>query len=156
MRSIAAKLLVGVAITAIAMYGADNSIGTWKRNIEKSKTTATDPNPITSLTTVRQAVQGGVKATSTGTRKEGTAINASYTAMYDGKDVPVAGAPWDSTWVKQIDANKFTSENKKSGGKYHTTSRTAISKDGKIMIVAVKGADASGKPFTATYIYDKQ
>jgi hypothetical protein len=36
MRNILSKVFIGMAITAIAMFGADNSIGTWKRNIEKS------------------------------------------------------------------------------------------------------------------------
>ena len=50
MRSITAKLVIGVAITTIGMYGADNSIGTWKRNVEKSTSKPPNPNPITSLT----------------------------------------------------------------------------------------------------------
>ena len=39
MRNIITKLVLGVAITTIAMFGADNnSIGTWKRDIAKSVT----------------------------------------------------------------------------------------------------------------------
>jgi hypothetical protein len=156
MRNIVAKLVIGVAITSIAMFGADNSIGTWKRNIAKSKSTPQDTNPITSLTTVREAADGGVKVTSTGQRKDGTAINANYTAKYDGKEYPVTGAAWDTVSIKQIDANTFTSEQKKTGGKYHTTGRTVISKDGKIMTITTKGTNADGKPSSATLIYEKQ
>ena len=156
MRNIVAKLVIGVAITSIAMFGADNSIGTWKRNIEKSKATPPITNPITSLTMVFEAVDGGVKQTVTGQRKDGTPINGGFTAKYDGKENPVTGAPWDTISIKQIDANTFTSETKKTDGKYHMTNRVVISKDGKTMTLTSKGTNADGKPSTGKYIYEKQ
>ena len=105
---------------------------------------------------VREASDGGVKSTATGQRKDGTAINSSYTAKYDGKEYPVTGAPWDTISIKQIDANTFTAETKKTGGKYHTTGRTVISKDGKAMTVTNKGTDAEGKPVKNKIVYEKQ
>lgn len=149
-------MFTGIAITSIGMFGADNSIGTWKRNIEKSKSTPQVANPITSLTLMREAVDGGVKQTATGQRKDGTPINGSFTAKYDGKEYPVTGTTWDTTAIKQIDANTFTIENKKAGGKYHTTGRMVISKDGKTMTGTAKGTDADGKPYNATLVYEKQ
>jgi hypothetical protein len=156
MRTIVAKLIIGMAITAIGMFAADNSLGTWKRDVAKTKTTPPVPNPITSMTTVREASDGGVKVNSTGQRKDGTAINSSYTAKYDGKEYPVTDAPWDTISIKQVDANTFTTETKKTGGKYHTTGRTVISKDGKTMTVTGKGTDAEGKPMTNKIVYEKQ
>ena len=94
MRNILGKLFIGMAITAIAMFGADNSIGTWKRNVGKSKLTPPLANPIKSLTLTYEAMDGGIKLTATGERKDGTAINSSYTAKYDGKEYPVTGATW--------------------------------------------------------------
>jgi hypothetical protein len=156
MRNIVAKLVFGVAITTIGMYGADNSIGTWKRNLEKSKSSTPVTNPITSLTIVYEAVDGGVKTTVTGQHKDGTAINSTSTIKYDGKEYPVTGAPWDTTSVKQIDANTFTFESRKTGGKYHITGRTVISKDGKTMTTSTKGTNSEGKPISAKAVYDKQ
>ena len=156
MRSVLLKVFVGMAITAIGMFGADNSTGTWKRNIAKSNSTPAVTNPITSLTLVREAVDGGVKTTVTGQRKDGAAINASYTVKYDGKEYPVTGTTWDTTAIKQVDANTFTTENKKTGGKYHTTGRTVVSKDGKTMTITAKGTNEEGKPYSAKFIYDKQ
>ena len=156
MRKIVAKLMIGVAIAAIGMFGADNSIGTWKRNVAKSKSTPPGTNPITSLTMVREASDGGLKSASTGQRKDGTAINSSYTAKYDGKEYPVTGLPWDTTSIKQIDANTLTAENKKTGGKYHSSGRVAVSKDGKTMTFTSKGTDAEGKPMTNKIVYEKQ
>ncbi len=156
MRNIVGKLFIGMAITAIAMFGADNSIGTWKRNVDKSKFTPPLANPIKSLTLTYEAMDGGIKLTATGERKDGTAINSSYTAKYDGKEYPVTGATWDTTSLKQIDANTFTFENKKTGGKYHITGRSVISKDGKTMTTTTKGTNAEGQPSTSTIIYEKQ
>jgi ABC-type xylose transport system substrate-binding protein len=156
MRNIVAKLVIGVAITTIGMYGADNSIGTWKRNVAKSKSTPPATNPITSLTIVYEAVDGGVKTTVTGQRKDGTAINSTSTVKYDGKEYPVTGAPWDTISVKQIDANTFTSEVKKTGGKYHSKGRMVISKDGKTMTLTTKGTNEEGKPSSGKFIYEKQ
>ena len=157
MRNIIAKLMVGVAITAIGMYGADNSLGTWKRNIEKSKSSTQTASPYKSATMVREASGDSVKVTNTGVREDGTAVNWSYTAKYDGKEYPVTGnAPFDTISMKQIDANTYTSVVSKKGGKYHTTGRTIISKDGKTSTLTTKGTNADGKPLTQTIVYDKQ
>jgi hypothetical protein len=156
MHSIFAKLVMGVAITAIGVFGADNSLGTWKRNVTKSKTSTAIKNPIKSLTLVNQASGGGIKATVTGERQDGTPITSSYFVKYDGKEYPVPGAPWDTISIKQIDADTFTSEAKKTGGKYHAKSQTVISKDGKTMTLTTQGTNTEGKPFTSTLVYDKQ
>ena len=156
MRNIAAKLVIGVAITTIGMYGADNSIGTWKRNVAKSQSTPPPKNPIKSITVVNEASDGGVKSTVTGERQDGTPINGGSSVKYDGKEYPVTGAPWDTTSMKQIDANTFTFESKKTGGKYHATGRTVISKDGKTMTTTIKGTNDEGKPTSGKAIYEKQ
>ena len=87
---------------------------------------------------------------------DGTPINSSYTAKYDGKEYPVTGAPWDTISIKQINANTFTSEVKKTGSKYHSKGKTVISKDGKTMTLTTKGTNAEGKPTTATIVSEKQ
>jgi hypothetical protein len=155
MRNLVSKAFVVLAITAVAAFGADNSIGTWKLNIEKSKYTP-GPFPVKSLTTVRESISGGVKTANTGARADGTPIDASVTVKYDGTAVAVTGAPYDTVAVKQVDANTFTSETKKNTGPYHGTGRTVISKDGKTMTTTTKGTDGDGKPFTSTLVYDKQ
>ncbi len=155
MRNIFAKLFIGATITAVGAFGADNSLGNWKLNLEKS---AYNPGPPTvkSLTATRQASEDGVKTTSTGELANGNSINSSYTAKYDGKEYPVIGAPWDTVAIKQVDANTFTSEVKKVGGTYSSSSRTVISTDGNTMTVASKGTNAEGKAFDNTLVYDKQ
>src|SRR5579862_8653724 len=116
-----------LAMGTIAAFGADNSIGIWKLNTGRSKYTP-PPMPVNSLTVTREASDGGVKVTTTGEQAGGTAINASYTAKYDAKDVQVTGnAPYDTIAVKQINANTLTDERKKAGGPYKGTGRTVVS-----------------------------
>ncbi len=77
------SVLIGMAITAIGMFGADSSLGTWKYNAAKSKTTST--NPIKSQTDVREAAPGGgEKVIRTGQLADGTSLNSTYTFKYDG------------------------------------------------------------------------
>src|SRR3954451_13771346 len=118
---ILARLAIGTAITAIGMFGADNSLGTWRRNIAKSKVNTPISNPITSLTLVNEPSAGGVKQTVSGVRKDNGAIKSTFTAKYDGKEYPVIGASWDRISMKQVDANTFTVEMKNSRGKYHVS-----------------------------------
>ena len=91
MRNILAKLFIGAIITAVGAFGADNSLGNWKLNLEKS-TYNPGPPAVKSLTAARQASEEGVNSVSTGELANGDAINSSYTAKYDGKDYPVTGA----------------------------------------------------------------
>ena len=143
MRTTLTRTLIALAITTIGALGADNSIGTWKLNLEKSKYTPA-AMPVKSLTATREASDGGVKVTTTGEQANGAAINASYTAKYDGKEVQVTGnSPYDTVAVKQVDANTLTDARKKSGGKYQGTSRMVVSNGGKTMTTTTKGTNAS-------------
>jgi len=155
MRNIVAKLSIGMAITAIGMFGADSMLGTWKYNAAKSKSTST--SPFQSATTVMEATpDGGVRMTRTGQMADGTPVSYSFTFKYDGKEYPVTGAPFDTMSAKRIDANTTTFETRKTGGKYHTTGRTVISKDGKTLTQTSKGTDAEGKSVASTVVADKQ
>jgi hypothetical protein len=155
MKRIVAKLVVGLAITAIGMFGADSSLGTWKMNVAKSKSIST--NPVKSRTDVYEATpDGGVKVTRTEVRADGTASNYSYTFKYDGKEYPVKGASYDTVSVKRIDAKTTNREIKKTGGLNHQTTRSVISKDGKTRTDTVKGTGSDGKPVDSTNVYDKQ
>jgi len=156
MRNLLTKVFLVLAVTTIAAFGADNSLGTWKLDMEKSHYTP-EPMPVKSLTVTREASDGGVKVTITGELADGTPINASYTAKYDGKDVQVTGnAPYDTIWIKQKNANRLTDERKKTGGSYHGTGRTVIWNGGKTMTTTTKGINADGKEMISTFVFDKQ
>lgn len=156
MRHIFTTFILGMLITAMGAFAADNSIGTWKLNMEKSKFTPSAP--VKGLTSEREASDGGVKVTTTGERADGTPINAAYTAKYDGKEYPVTGtgAPYNSIAIKQINANTLTTSQKNTDTKYSTTARIVISKDGKTLTTTTKGIGADGTPVSYTLVYDKQ
>lgn len=154
MRHTLMQLFVGIALTAVGAFAADNSLGTWKLNMEKSKFSPS--TPVKSLNTTREESDGGVKVTTTGERADGTPINASYTAKYDGAECPVTGAPYDTISMKQVNANRFTTVQKMKNGKYSVTGTTVVSKDGKTMTGTVKGTNADGQPYRATMVWEKQ
>jgi 2',3'-cyclic-nucleotide 2'-phosphodiesterase (5'-nucleotidase family) len=156
MRTFLTRALIALTITTIGAFAADNSIGTWKLNAEKSKYMPA-PGPVKSLTVTREASDGGAKVTTAGERADGTPINATYTVKYDGKDVQITGnSPYDTIAVKQVNANTLTEDRKKTGGPYRATSRVAISGGGKTMTVTAKGTDTDAKAFTYTFVFDKQ
>jgi glucose/arabinose dehydrogenase len=156
MRNIVARLIIGGTMTAIGMFGADTSLGTWKFNVAKSKSTST--NPVKSRTEVREATPDGwVKVTSTREWADGTTVNFSYTFRYDGREYPVTGGPFDTISVKRVNANTTSFEVvKKTNGMYHQTGRLVVSKDGKRMTMTARGTDAKGKSVTAINIFDKR
>ena len=66
------------------------------------------------------------------------------------------GLTFDTTAIKQVNANTITEERLKKGGKYHSTVRTVVSADGKTMTSTTKGTGADGKAFTSVSVFDKQ
>ena len=155
MRRIAARLGIIAAITAIAAFAADSSLGTWKFNAAKSKSTAT--NKLKSRTDTYEATpDGGVKLSRSEERADGTTYSITYACKYDGKACPVTGGQFDTVSLKRIDANTTSYVAAKTGGKYHFTGKNVISKDGKTLTQTSKGSDATGKPVTVTYVFDKQ
>ena len=157
MRNLWIHITIGLVATAIGAIAADNSQGTWKLNMEKSKFSPS--TPVKSLTTTREATDGGIKVTTTGERAGATdnaSINSSYVAKYDGSESPVTGAPYDTISIKLVNANTLTFSAKKKDGKYSVTGRSVVSKDGKTMTHTIKGTNTDGKPYTATMVWDKQ
>ena len=149
-------MMFGLLAIATIAFGADNTLGTWKFNAAKSKA-APGVSPITSGTLTNEAIDGGVKATGKGERADGSKYDVVTTAKYDGKEVPITGTglPYDTTALKQVDANTVTAERSKKGGKYHATATMVVSKDGKTMTVTTKGTNADGKAFTGVVVWTK-
>jgi hypothetical protein len=148
----AAKLIIGMAITVVGMFAADSSVGTWKLNPAKSKSST-----LTSRTDVRETTpDGGVKVTRTEQSATGGPSSSTYTYKYDGKEYPATGGQFDTLAVKRVNANTSSWEAKKTGGKFHQTGRNIVSKDGKTLTQTFKGTDADGKPVQGANVYDRQ
>ncbi len=155
MRKIIAKLAIGTLITAMGIFGADTSLGTWK--LDPTKSTSTGKLSKSRTDMFEATPDGGVKVTRTEERADGTAINFSYTYKTDGKKYPVTGGPFDTISVKRVDANTTSIEVvKKTDGTYHQKGRNVFSKDGKTRTLTAKGTDIQGKPVTSTLVFDRQ
>jgi len=153
------SMTFAVLAMATTAFGADNTLGTWKYNAAKSKP-APGASPITNLTLTREAANGGVKNSAKGERADGSKIDNTYTAKYDGKEVAMTlmatGTVFDTIAIKQVNANTITEERTKKGGKYHSSVRTVVSADGKTMTSTQKGTGADGKAFTSVAVFDQQ
>src|SRR5665213_1618544 len=98
MQRIVAKLVIGLAITAIGMmlFAADNTVGTWKLNPAKST-----GSKLESRTDVREATpDGGLKVTRTEVLKTGGPSDSTWTVKSDGKEYPVTGGQFDTVSTK--------------------------------------------------------
>ena len=147
------RLLIILATLSVTSWAADNSIGTWKRNEEKSKFVGS--HSTAGLTSVREAIPGGVKVTNTVFMKDGTESKHTYTAKYDGVLVPVSGGvPNQMMAIKQIDANTFAITMKTTNRL--GTSQLRVAEDGKSYTNTVPGTDKDGKPFTNVWVFEKQ
>ena len=154
---ISLRIAFAMAAFGALAFCADNTLGTWKLNPEKSKPPA-GQSRITSSTVVREASGDGVKVTVQGEREDKSKIDVSYTAKYDGKEVMVSGSglPYDTIAIKQVNENTLTDIRSKNGGTYKGTGRFVVSNGGKTATLTTKGTTADGKPFAGVSVYDKQ
>jgi hypothetical protein len=169
MRQIFGATLSLFAVAVGISFGADNSLGTWKLNIEKSRAAtkaAGMESPATrdgwatlkSITLTREAADSGVKVTNHLERTDGTTRHVTYTAKYDGTEAAVAGGdnPFSRIAVKQIDANTFTDERRTNDASRKSTGRIVISDNGKTLTMTLKGTTLQGTPYTTVDVYEKQ
>ena len=141
-----------VAVTVSAQTGSE--IGTWKVNVAKS-TFSPGPAP-KSRTLTFEAVGQGVKLSVEGVNADGSKAAISYTANYDGKDVPVTGsATLDTVSWKRINATTVEETDKK-GGKVFGTLTRVVSADGQSMTNTFKGTNDQGQAVNNVIVFDKQ
>jgi hypothetical protein len=151
-------LVVGVVVASVLVVAvsaqASPEIGTWKLNVAKSKFS---PGPAPKSQTVTFAAAGqGVKVTTEGVGADGTKTAQSYTANYDGKDVPLTGsATTDTVSLKRINATTVERTDKKAGKVVQTITRV-MSADGKTLTITTKGTNAQGQAVNNVGVYEKQ
>lgn len=136
---------------------ADNTLGSWKYNVAKSKQAA-GASPITRLTVTRETTGDGAKVSAKGVREDGSKIDTVTAARYDGEEVTVRGTglSWDTSAIRQVDANTISEERSKKGGRYRSAARTVVSKDGRTLTVTATGTDADGTAFATIAVFSKQ
>ncbi len=132
--------------------------GTWKLNVAKSK--FSQGVELKSDSRTYESSSDGIKVTAVRVTGDGSTQSYGINAKYDGKDSPITGqGPFGAdtiTYKKPSDASTTIATLKKSGGKAHFTTTSAVSKDGKVLTLTSKGTDDSGQPFNVVLVYDKQ
>lgn len=155
-----AHLFAVIAVTFVVFGGtalaqSDNTLGTWKLNIAKSKY---DPGPPPmSETRVYEAWEtDGVRATHARVQSDGTRVTLGFSAHYDGKDYKYTGSPdYDTIVMKRVDANTIESTLKK-GGKVVQTTKAVVSSGGKVRTITYTGTNAKGQKVNNVVVFDKQ
>jgi len=154
-------VLVSVLVLSLVASGVllaqDNPfVGTWKLNVAKSNSTGMQLPKSETRTIVAQG--NGETVTYEGIAANGSPISYSFTSNLDGKDSPISGTQplgSDTVAVKRVDANTNTSISKKAGKTLYTT-KTVVSKDGKVSTQTTKGVNGDGVPISITTVWDKQ
>ena len=152
---VGALVLCALAVfSSSVLLAADNWVGSWKINVEKSKYS---PGPAPKSQTLKYEVTpAGIKLSSDGMSADGKATHGSYTSKFDGKETPWEGNPdADTAAPKKIDDNSFDNVWKK-GGKVTVTVKAVVSNGGKSYTVTQTGKNAKGEAVNITAVYDRQ
>jgi hypothetical protein len=153
---LSALVCLGLSAVSVgpALAQSDSQVGVWKLNVEKS-TYSPGPKPTSGTTTI-EAAGAGTKVSVDQTLPDGTKRQYSFTADYDGKDVPMVGNPDVDTVARtRIDASTVQTVSKKAG-KVMTTQTSTVSSDGKTRTVTTKGVNAKGQPVNNVAVYERQ
>ena len=138
-------LAVGSLVPPVAAQTTDAWIGTWTLNLAQSSydpATLAPKNQTTRIT----ASGGMLTAITDGADAEGKKIHTEITYTFDGKDYEYTGAPdANSTRVyTRVDDHHYTYSTKVKGA-ITTTSRVAVTPDGKTRTITTTGRDAEGR-----------
>jgi hypothetical protein len=150
-------LALSLVASGVSLAQENPFVGTWKLNVAKSKYSGGQVAKSETRTVVAQG--DGEKVTYEGIAANGDPISYSYTSNLDGKDSPLSGTSTpsgaDTVAITRVDANTYTSILKKAGKTVRTT-RTVVSKDGKVLTITGKGMNTQGQPISYTAVFDKQ
>jgi hypothetical protein len=153
-KSMLISAILAVASLASAAGAPDPIVGTWSLNVAKSK--FSPGHELKSQTRTYSETADGVSLKVNGVGADGSAITQQATFKYDGKSYPMTGAAdYDALSLKRVNGSTVNSTMLKSGQPVGTTVRTT-SMHGKVMTLASKVKDASGKSYEMTLVFDKQ
>ena len=142
------------AMAAVTPAKVDPWIGMWDLNPAKSRLRP-DVTP-RSDTRIFITTHDGERATWHEVDQKGKAGHTAATYRLDGKDYAVTGGDVpETTAFTRVDSHTLAFVGKENGKVVRTGTR-AVSKDGKLLTVTVKGTDAAGKPPEDVWVLDRR
>jgi hypothetical protein len=140
-----ASVAVGSAVSRMAAQSTDSWVGTWTLNLAQS---SYDPANLAPKNQTTRITASGDTLTSItdGADAEGKKIHTEITYRFDGKDYDYKGAP-DANSARvytRVDDHHYTFATKVNG-LITTTSRVAVTPDGKTRTITTTGRDAQGR-----------
>ncbi len=149
-------LALALVASGVLLAQNDPFVGTWKLDLAKS--TYVGQQAPKSLTRTVVAQGSGEKVTYEGIAADGSPILYSLTSNLDGKDSPISGKQSfgaDTIAATRVDANTITLIGKRAG-KAILTTKSVVSKDGKVLTQMTKGTNGEGRPISVATVWDKQ
>ena len=138
---------------ALSAFGADQIVGTWKINTEKSK--LVEPTSYNGRQMIIEPTGNGYRFTFEQPMPDGQIQKRVELRSSDGKEVAVEGRPGLATTMQRIDDFHHRTISKMNGKQVQVLEST-ISPDGKTMTNVVKGTDSKGKPYEEIRVFDRQ
>jgi hypothetical protein len=140
-----ASFAVAYPFPRVAAQGTDAWIGTWTLNLAQSSYDPPDLAPKNQTTKIT-ASGDTLTAVTDGADAAGKKIHTEITYKLDGKDYDYKGAP-DANSTRaytRVDDHHYTYATKVKG-LITTTSRVAVTPDGKTRTITTTGRDAEGR-----------
>lgn len=137
---------------AIIAWAADPFVGTWKLNIDKSKSGSGRPLPESSQS---------IEATADGYRILFSGASQALVLNVDGRDHAteregIAGTTNADTRTVRRVSPVLIETTMKQGGKTVAVVRRQVSEDGRTLTTTTNGVNSKGEKYQNILIYDKQ
>lgn len=152
-KGIVACAVIATLVIPIWLVAADDPFsGVWKLNLSKSML----PPPVPKSQMVHiKAGSGSIEIREEIDNQQGGPTEVSVKAKFDGKEYPVDGSPFaDSVIYERVDSHTIKGIAKKDG-KVVSHETVILSKDGRTMTGTYTARDPSGKPVTATAVFER-
>jgi hypothetical protein len=151
-----AQAALVLAVTQGHAQGTDTWIGKWVLNIDQSSWSPANLSPKSETTTIT-ASAGGETAVTDGVDATGKKIHTENAYKFDGMESDVKGAPDPKTTrvYTRVDDHAYTVATKVNGT-ITTTSRVAVTADGKTRTEVTTGRDTDGRIIRNFLVFNKQ
>ena len=140
-----AWVALGIGGPALVAQGADAWIGAWTLNLAQSSYDPANLAPKSQTTKIATSGDSQTAVTD-GVDADGKKIHTEITYKLDGKEYEYKGAPDANTTrvYTRVDDHHYTFATKVNG-LITTTSRVAVTPDGKTRTITTTGRDAQGR-----------